>query len=84
MAVDLRKYLESRRAEEAGFFNLKSLARRMKRPAYFIPAAAVLLALGVFAYWRIDRNAHVRWAREVALPRSKSSSRPMTSRQPTS
>ncbi len=31
MAADLRKYLESRRAEEAGFFNLKSLAGRMKQ-----------------------------------------------------
>ncbi len=50
IAADLRKYLETRRAEEAGFFNLKSLARRMKRPAYFIPAAAVLLAFAALAY----------------------------------
>jgi len=68
MAADLRKYLESRRAEEAGFFNLKLLARRMKRPAYFIPTAAVLIALGVFAYWLIHRNAQIRWARHDALP----------------
>ena len=68
MAADLRKYLEIRRAEEAGFFNLRSLARRLKKPAYFIPTAALLLALGALAYWRIDHNAHVRWARQVALP----------------
>jgi eukaryotic-like serine/threonine-protein kinase len=68
IAADLRKYLDTRRAEEAGFFNLKSLAKRMKRPAYFIPAAAVLIAIGFFAYRHIDRNAHVRWARQVALP----------------
>ena len=40
----------------------------MKRPAYFIPAAAVLIALGVLAYWRIDHAARIRWARRVALP----------------
>ncbi len=68
MAADLRKYFETRRAEEAGFFNLKSLARRMRRPVYFIPAGGILLALGAFTYWRIDHGAHVRWAREVALP----------------
>jgi len=68
IAADLRNYLDVRRAEEAGFFNLKSLARRMKRPAYFIPAAAILIALAVFAYWRIDHAVHVRWARRVALP----------------
>ena len=40
----------------------------MKRPAYFLPAAAVLIAIGVLAYWLIHRNAQVRWARQVALP----------------
>ncbi len=68
MAADLRAYLERRRAEEAGFFNLRSLARRMRKPAYFIPAAAVLVALGFLTYSLIQRNAHVRWAREIALP----------------
>jgi len=68
MAVDLRRYLDTRRAEEAGFFNLKSLARRMRKPAYFIPAAALLLALAGFAYWGIDHASHVRWARRIALP----------------
>ncbi len=68
MAIELRKYLDSRRAEEAGFFNLTSLARRMKRPAYFLPAAAALIALGGLAYWRINHNSQIRWARQVALP----------------
>ncbi len=72
MAADLRKFLESRRAEEAGFFNLKSLARRLKRPAYFIPTAAVLIALGVFVYYLVHRNAQIRWARQVALPKIES------------
>jgi predicted Ser/Thr protein kinase len=73
MAADLRAYLERRRAEEAGFFNLRSLARRMRKPAYFIPAAAVLVALGFLTYSFIQRNAHVRWAREIALPQVEKS-----------
>ena len=67
MARDLRKYLETCRAEEAGLFNVRSLAKRVKKPAYFIPAAAILLAVAALAYWRIDHSARVRWARQVAL-----------------
>ena len=73
MAGDMRKYHESLRAEEAGLFNLKMLARRMKKPAYFMPLAAVLAALGFLTYSLIQRNAHVRWAREVALPQVEKS-----------
>ncbi len=40
----------------------------MKRPAYFVPAAAVLLTLGLFAYNLIHRNTQIRWARQVAIP----------------
>ena len=68
MAADLRKYLETRRAEEAGFFNLKSLARRMKKPAYFIPAAVLLIALGFSIRYFIQHTTRVRWARLTALP----------------
>jgi eukaryotic-like serine/threonine-protein kinase len=68
MAADLKEYLETRRAEEAGFFNLRSLARRMKSPAYFLPAAAILIALG-FSVRSITRhNSQVRWARLTAIP----------------
>jgi len=69
MGRDLRRYLDKCRAEEAGFFNLRSLGLRMKRPAYFGPAVAVLVSLGFLTYSLIHRNAQVRWAREVALPR---------------
>jgi serine/threonine protein kinase/formylglycine-generating enzyme required for sulfatase activity/cephalosporin-C deacetylase-like acetyl esterase len=68
MAADLAKYLESRRAEEAGFFNLKSLARRMKRPAYFIPTAATVLALAFSVVWFFNRQAKIRWATNEILP----------------
>ncbi len=68
IAVDLKRFLEMRRAEEAGFFNLKSLAKRMKKPAYFIPTAAAFLAIGAFAYWRIDQASHIRWARQEIVP----------------
>jgi formylglycine-generating enzyme required for sulfatase activity/dienelactone hydrolase len=68
MSTDLRRYLDKCRAEEAGFFNLRSLALRMTHPAYFVPAAAVLVGLGFLTYSLVHRNAQVRWAKEVALP----------------
>ncbi len=45
----------------------------MKKPVYFIPAAAILLALGALAYWRIDHAAHIRWARQEIVPRIRQS-----------
>ena len=68
MGKDLRTYLDKCRAEEAGFFNLRSLGRRMKRPACFVPAVAILAGLGFLAYSLVLRNAQVKWARDVALP----------------
>jgi serine/threonine protein kinase len=73
MADELRSYLETSRAEKAGFFNLKSLARRLKRPAYFVPAAAVLIALGFSVRYFVRHNARVRWAKLTAIPKSRSS-----------
>ncbi len=68
MAADLKRFLATRRAEEAGFFNLKSLARRLKRPAYFLPAAVLLIALGFSVRYLVLRNAQLRWARLTAIP----------------
>ena len=68
MAADLRMYQESLRAEQAGFFSLKSLALRLKKPAYFLPAAVLLVALGFFVLHLVRQNSQVRWARLTAVP----------------
>ena len=68
MAVDLRKYLESRRAEEAGFFNLKSLLKRLRNPLVAIPAALVLIAVAFLVFRYFDRQDKIRWATNEILP----------------
>jgi len=68
MAVDLGKYLDSRRAEEAGFFNLKSLLKRLRNPLVAIPAALILIAVVVLVFRYFDRQAKIRWATNEILP----------------
>jgi dienelactone hydrolase len=56
------------RPPEAGVLNLKTLARRLRRPRVAIPAAAILVALAFLGIWFFNQQAKVRWAREDALP----------------
>ncbi len=65
---DLRKYKEALQAEAASVFNLRSLARRLRRPVVAIPAALAVIGVAVAAIWFLDRQAQIRWAREEALP----------------
>ena len=49
--------------------NLRSLARRLRRPAVAVPAVAALVAaIVVRRVWFFKHQARVRWAREAALP----------------
>ena len=68
MAADLNKFLEARRAEEAGFFNLRSLLKRLRNPLVAVPAALILIALAFLAFWFFNRQAKIRWVREQAIP----------------
>ena len=68
MAVDLGRYLEIRRAEEAGFFNLRPLLKRLRKPLVAIPAALALIAVAFFAVWFFNRQAKIRWAVNEILP----------------
>ncbi len=65
---DLRKYQDSLRAEEVGFFNLKSLLRRLRQPRISIPIAITLTVIAALAVWYFNHQAKSRWAHEVALP----------------
>ena len=69
MAVDLGRYLESRRAEEAGFFSVKSLVQAAAQPVVAVPAALVLIAVAFLAVWYFNRQAKIRWATNEILPR---------------
>jgi len=68
MALDLKKYQESIKAEAAGFFNISSLIRRLRNPLVAIPAALALIAIGAVAFRFFNRQAKIRWANDIALP----------------
>jgi len=68
MLKDLRGYDESLRAEASGVFNLRSLLKRLRRPAVAIPTVLAIGAVAALAFWFFDRQARVRWAREEILP----------------
>jgi hypothetical protein len=68
MLADLRRYEEALRAEAAGVFNFRTLARRLRRPSVAVPTGLALVVVALAAVWLARRRADVRWAREVALP----------------
>ena len=69
MKKDLARYQEGLRAEAAGLFNLRSLLRRLRRPAIAIPSVIAFIALVVFGAWFIRRQAKIRLARYELLPK---------------
>jgi len=68
MLKDLKKFEEALRAEASGFFNVRSLLKRLRRPAVAVPTALAVVAIAAAAVWFFNRQAKVRWARQVALP----------------
>jgi len=49
-------------------FKLRLFARWLRRPRIVIPAALVLVALSLLAFWLVKRSAKIRWAEENLLP----------------
>ncbi len=68
MARDLRKYQEAKRAEAAGVFNLRSLLRHLRKPQVAIPVSLAIIAISALAFWSLNRQAKIRWARDEVLP----------------
>ncbi|MDW7761388.1 MAG: protein kinase [Acidobacteriota bacterium] len=68
MLLDLRRYHEALQAEAAGLFNMRTLVKRLRRPAVAVPTvlAVVVIAAGAFLYF--NHKDKVRWARQVAFP----------------
>ena len=68
MLKALKGYQDSIRAAEMGVFDLRTLLRRILRPKVLVPAAGLILLITLAAVWFFNRQAKIRWAREVALP----------------
>ena len=65
---DLSAYEAALQAEAAGVFNLRSLFKRLRRPTVAVPTALAVIVIAAAAVWYFDRQAKIRWARQVAIP----------------
>ena len=68
MLKDLRAYETALQAESAGIFNLRSVAKKLRRPAVAVPAVLSIVAIATAAFFFFKHQDKVRWARDVALP----------------
>jgi serine/threonine protein kinase len=68
MLKDLQGYQNSRRAAEMGVFDLRTFIRRIRKPKIAIPAIGTILVIILSAVWFFNRQADIRWAKEVAIP----------------
>jgi len=65
---DIGRYQDALKAEAAGVFNVRSLLKRLRRPVVAVPCAIGFIAIAVLAIWLFNRQAKIRWAKNVALP----------------
>jgi dienelactone hydrolase/predicted Ser/Thr protein kinase len=71
MLKDLKAYEMALQAEASGVFNLRSLMKRLRRPAVAIPTVLAIGAIAALAAWFFNRQAKIRWARNVAIPEAQ-------------
>jgi len=68
MLMDLRKYEEALRAEEAGIFSLHTLKKRLSRPAVAVSTVLTIITIAAAAFWFFNRQAKISWAKNELLP----------------
>jgi len=68
MSQDISRYHDALKAEAGGIFNLRSFIKHIKRPAFAIPSAIGIIVIAILAVWFLNRQAKIRWARNVLLP----------------
>jgi tRNA A-37 threonylcarbamoyl transferase component Bud32/dienelactone hydrolase len=68
MLKDLRAYRTSLQMAESGVLNLKTLARRLRKPKVAVPTVAALALLAFAGVRFFQHQAKVRWAKQVAIP----------------
>ena len=69
MLNDLRDYQTSLQLAISGVLNLKTLARRLRKPKVAVPTVAALALLTFAGVQFFKHQARVRWARNDLLPR---------------
>jgi len=67
LGKDLQKFRDSLKAEGAKAFSLRALLRIIRRPLVAVPAALALIAIALAVVWFFNRQAKIRWAKEVVI-----------------
>ena len=70
--TDLQEYQDFLKAPELGIKDFKSFIRTVKKPKIAIPAILAIIIIGLIATWFFNRQAKIRWAKEVAIPEIES------------
>jgi hypothetical protein len=65
---DLKRLRNRLGKSEAGFFNIRSFSRLLRRPVFSIPAAVIIASVAILAILFFNRQAGIRWARYEAIP----------------
>jgi serine/threonine protein kinase/cephalosporin-C deacetylase-like acetyl esterase len=65
---DLENYQNSRRAGVLDTLSFRTLFGRIRNPGIAIPAIGILILIIIGSVWFFNRQAEIRWAKEVALP----------------
>jgi dienelactone hydrolase len=66
---DLEGYQQTLHMMESGAWNFRLLARRARTPRVAIPLVLFVCLVTLLGVWLFRRQAKIRWAREVALPK---------------
>ncbi len=69
MRRDIVKYQDVLKTESGGVINVHNFLKKLRRPVVAIPCAVGILAIASLAFWFINRQAKIRWARNVVLPK---------------
>jgi len=65
---DLKNYRSSLMAGGRRAFSLRSILDLIRKPVVAVPAVVTIAALALGLVWLFNRQARIRWARDVAVP----------------
>jgi serine/threonine protein kinase len=69
MFKDLKQYQKILSTPDAGLINLRTISRGIRKPQVAIPVLITLLAIVYLGVGLFKRQARVRWANEVLIPK---------------
>ncbi|MCX6575577.1 MAG: protein kinase, partial [Candidatus Aminicenantes bacterium] len=68
LLIDLKNYRNRLTGAGTGALSLRSILGLIRKPVVAVPAVLVIAAIAVALVWLFNRQARIRWARDVAVP----------------